>query len=246
MKMSSKSILKSIKFCGLFLIISSASAQNVQKEFYRDSLSNEKLASLYSVFGKNKSFDTVYEKQILTALSYFPELKDVKIKFRLLATNTPLSSRPTFFSLFKNSKKRNYVVTISTNTNRYLEPILFKNLNYNAQIGVLGHELSHVSDYTKKDFIQMTNIICIEIFSKKLVDKFERSTDELCINHGLGYQILDWSKSVRENLKINYWRGANNIDSKSKRERYLNPNTIQNKIDANLLYKYIHSRSNDD
>ena len=62
----------------------------------------------------------------------------------------------------------------------------------------------------------MCNLLGIEFFSKCQVDKFESRTDLICINHGLGYQLLDWSKSIRENLKVVNWRGAENIDSKSK------------------------------
>ncbi len=103
---------------------------------------------------------------------------------------------------------------------------MFKNLNFNAQIGVLGHELSHISDYTYKGFGKMSNLLLIEIFSKKQVDLFESRTDLICIHHGLGYQLLDWSTSVRINLNIENWRGANNIEFKAKKERYLNPETI--------------------
>lgn len=55
-----------------------------------------------------------------------------------------------------------------------------------------------------KGFSKMSNLLFIEIFSKKQVDKFENRTDHICINHGLGFQLLDWSKSVRQNLKIDY------------------------------------------
>lgn len=234
--MDDRRFIKKIKYYFLFLFISTVNAQHIQKEFYKDSLSREALSSLHLALGKNKSFDSVYKKQILLTLSYFPELKDVKVKFRLKETNTPLSSRPTFWSLFRAPKKRTYSITISTKTNKKLAPILFEKLSYNAQIGVLGHELSHISDYTKKDFFQMCTLLGIELFSKIQVDRFESRTDQICINHGLGFQLLDWSKSVRENLKIDNWRGADNIDSKSKRERYLNPQTIIQILKNNQLY----------
>ncbi|TEB40289.1 hypothetical protein D0809_31370, partial [Flavobacterium circumlabens] len=91
-----------------------------------------------------------------------------------------------------------------------LKPILLENLSFNAQIGVLGHELSHVSDYSTKGFGKMMNLLRIELLSKDKVDAFESQTDLYCIEHGLGYQLLDWSKSVRENIKLDFWRGANN------------------------------------
>lgn len=82
----------------------------------------------------------------------------------------------------------------------------------------------------------MSNLLLIEIFSKKQVDEFESRTDLICIHHGLGYQLLDWSTSVRENLKIENWRGANNIEFKAKKERYLNPDSIIHEIKILSIY----------
>lgn len=185
---------------------------------------------------QTKLYFLIYETQILIALSYFPELKNTTIEFRLKKAKTPLSSRPNLIGIFQSAKKRKYIITISKATNSILEPILFKNLNFNAQIGVLGHELSHVSDYMTKNFSEMSNLLFIQIFSKKQVDKFESRTDRICIDHDLGYQLLDWSKSVREKLKIDYWRGANNIQFKPKKERYLNPETILETIKTSTIY----------
>ena len=234
--MSYQNFIKKIFFFSFILIILPVNAQNIKKQFYKDSLSYKELAHLNLVFGKNKSFDSIYQKQILIALSYFPELKNISIEFKLKIANTPLSSRPTFFGFFQSAKKRKYIIFISEQTNTKLEPILFKNLSFNAQIGVLGHELSHISDYTNKGFSEISNILWIEIFSKKEVDKFENRTDHICINHGLGYQLFEWSSSVINNLKIEYWRGADNLKGIIKRGRYLNPETIINIINTSPIY----------
>lgn len=214
-----------------------ANAQKIVKKFIEGDFSVAEIAELRKEFSANKIIPLVYETQILITLSYFPELKNTAIEFRLKKTNTPLSSRPKFLGLLQSAKTRKYIITISESSNSKLEPILLKNLNFNAQIGVLGHELSHVSDYMTKGFSKMTNLLLIEIFSKRQVDLFERNTDLICINHGLGYQLLDWSSSVRQNLKIDNWRGANNIKFKSKKERYLNPETIIQYIHSIAIYK---------
>lgn len=229
-----------ILFLLTFLTINS-SAQEIVKQFTKESYSNQKLQDLKKEFGINKIIPTLYESQILIALSYFPELKDTNIEFRLKKNNTPLSSRPNLLGLLQSSKKRKYIITISEVTNSILEPILLKNLNFNAQIGVLGHELSHVSDYMSKGFGKMANLLWIEIFSKKQVDKFETRTDHICINHGLGYQLLDWSSSVRKNLNIEYWRGADNLQHMTKKERYLNPETIIQVLKSKALYNEVTS-----
>ncbi|CAH8281886.1 hypothetical protein EV196_11213 [Mariniflexile fucanivorans] len=221
----------------LFLFHNDLKAQEIVESFYQDSLTNGEFSNLKSEFGNHKTVIADYEKQMLIALSYFPELKDVKIVFRLRNRKTPLATRPTFFSMFCSAKKRTYVITISKKSTNYLNTIIFKNLNYNAQIGVLGHELSHISDYLNKGFGKMVVIAKNELLSPTEVDKREFNTDLDCINHGLGFQLLDWSINVRENLKRANWLGAVNLSNDEKSERYMNPSTIMEVLSKHPLYQ---------
>ncbi|WP_132219338.1 hypothetical protein [Mariniflexile fucanivorans] len=221
----------------MFLFHNDLKAQEIVESFYQDSLTNGEFSNLKSEFGNHKTVIADYEKQMLIALSYFPELKDVKIVFRLRNRKTPLATRPTFFSMFCSAKKRTYVITISKKSTNYLNTIIFKNLNYNAQIGVLGHELSHISDYLNKGFGKMVVIAKNELLSPTEVDKREFNTDLDCINHGLGFQLLDWSINVRENLKRANWLGAVNLSNDEKSERYMNPSTIMEVLSKHPLYQ---------
>lgn len=231
-------VFKIVLFFLLLILFSNGlKAQEIVKIFHQNSFTNEEMAVLKSKFGNHKTLIASYEKQMLIALSYFPELKDIKIKFRLKNRETPLATRPTVLSMFRSAKKRTYIITISKKSSNYLDAIVFKNLNYNAQIGVLGHELCHISDYLNKGFGKMSNVVFIEIFSKKAVDKFEFNTDLNCINHGLGYQLLDWSINVRENLKRVNWLGAVNLTADEKSERYMNPSTITAILSKHPLYR---------
>ena len=72
--------------------------------------------------------------------------------------------------------------------------------------------------------------------SKKKMDTFEFNTDKRCIDHGLGFQLLSWSKEVREKLKLTRWGGAKNPEGKN--ERYMNPETIINVMKT--LEQYNH------
>lgn len=211
----------------IFLFSNDLKAQEIVKIFHQSSFTNEEIINLKAKFGNHKTLIEDYEIQMLIALSYFPELKDIKIEFRIKNRETPLTTRPTFFSMFRSAKNRTYIITISRKSTNYLDAIVLENLNFNAQIGVLGHELCHVSEYINKGFWKMSNIAFIEIFSKKAVDTFEFNTDLNCINHGLGFQLLDWSINVRENLKRDNWRGAVNLNADEKNERYMNPSTIK-------------------
>jgi hypothetical protein len=237
-------VFKIVLCCTLIVLFSNGlKAQEIVKTFHQNSFTNNEITTLKSKFGNHKTFIADYEKQMLIALSYFPELEDTKIKFRLKNRETPLATRPTVVSMFRSAKKRTYIITISRKSTNYLNAIVFENLNYNAQIGVLGHELCHVSDYLNKGLGKMFNVVFIEIFSKKAVDKFEFNTDLNCINHGLGYQLLDWSINVRENLKRVNWLGAVNLTADEKSERYMNPSTIKNILSKHLLYQESQRRS---
>jgi hypothetical protein len=100
----------------------------------------------------NKEIPAEFERPILTALSYFPELKDTHIIFRIKKAYTPLTTKPDFTSVFKRKGHRTYVITISNETADTLTRLLFQNLSFEEQVGVMGHELSHVVDFNSKNF----------------------------------------------------------------------------------------------
>ena len=193
----------------------------------------------YLEFKNNKTIPKEIEKQALLALSFYPELKDTKIIFRLKKRNTPLTSRPRILSVFRGKKKRAYVITISSQAKDYLDPILFSKLPYNAQVGVLGHEIGHIIDYKKKSSFQLIGL-SFKLFNADFVDSFEFNTDQRTIEHGLGYQLLDWSIFVRKALGVIEWKGAS-VDLEAgnlpeAKQRYMNPQTIRSEIQKLELY----------
>lgn len=214
-------------------------AQKIVKDFSLQILSPNAVSFLQDEYGSNKTIPSQYMKQILIALSYFPELKSACIEFRVMKTcKAPLTTIPSFSSILKSQQKRKYIITIRNLQSKNLEPILFENLPYNAQIGVIGHELSHVVDFSSQSSLQLISD-GINHVSYKYVDHFEYRTDSICIAHGLGYQLLEWSKYVRISLQRNNWIGAGNVEEekKSKRERYMNPSTILRRIEEEPIYK---------
>jgi hypothetical protein len=172
----------------------------------------------------NKSMDSTFMMQIKGALMFYPELKNRKIKFRIKNVKSPLAARPTFWAIFQKPENRTYLITISNKTSALFFPILLKNLSLNAQIGVLGHELSHIAFYNQQKGGYFIRLVFMQL-STKAMDTFENDTDKRCIQHNLGYQLLSWSTEVREKLKIKTWRG---VDSNSalERERYMSPASI--------------------
>jgi len=219
-----------------------AFAQEPTKVFNRDGFSGEYFSNLKKQFGANKTYPTQYEEQILIALSYYPELVDVPIHFRIKEKHTPLTTRSSWYGLLKEQERRDYVVTISSSTEKMLIPILFQNLPFNAQIGVIGHELGHVIEFSSMPTIQIMEHAANNV-SSKYIDHFEFKTDSICIAHGLGYQLLAWSTFVRQAMHKDNWDGADNVHKPMMRERYMNPSTIRKRINQSPLYQGVTAQS---
>ncbi|MFN0204056.1 MAG: hypothetical protein ACKVTZ_21235 [Bacteroidia bacterium] len=213
-------------FFGLLLVALQVNAQvSPQKEISPAFVEQHFKAEDYP----NIKIDSSFSVQIKAALLFYPELKDRHILFRVKKATIPLTSRPRLMSIFQKPKNRRYIITISSKTMDRLEPILLKNLSFNAQVGVLGHEISHVADYNSRNtwfFIKLG----ASFVSKKAIDRFENNTDRRCIKHGLGYQLLAWSTEVRQKLKIEQWNGVKS-EEMFKGERYMSPESILRLID---------------
>jgi len=196
-------------------------SQNSIEAFKKDSLSTilPEVSPL-----KNKIIPSQFDTIVKIAFLYFPELEKVSIKIRVKNQASPLNARPNIFALFRKAAKRKYIITISNNTNSKFSSILLSNLSFNSQIGVIGHELSHISDYNQRNGLFCCKLMLMHL-SKKTMDRFEYNTDMLCIKHGLGYQLLSWSKEVRVKLNLTQWKGIKRLN-KQGRERYMNPGSI--------------------
>ncbi len=175
----------------------------------------------------SKTIPAVFEKPIREALAHFPELENTRIEWRIEKAYTPLSTRPTTSSVFKRRAKRKYIITISNQTIDTLRPLLFQNLEYKQQVGIMGHELSHVLDFQRQRFFRSVRT-GIGHLSPKFVDRMEFKTDSICIMHGLGSELESYSRHVREVMHVKNWRGVDYVfRNDQKHERYMNPDTIR-------------------
>ena len=178
-------------------------------------------------FAHNKNIPAEFRAPILKALSYFPELINLHIDFEIKKAYTPLTTKPSFTSVFKRRSHRTYVVTISNQTIDTLSHLLFKNLTFDEKVGIMGHELSHVVDFDKKNFFQTVRNGAGHL-SSRFLDKMEYRTDLICIQHGLGKYLEKYSLHVRRTMHVKYWRGVDHVFEKDGQiERYMNPSTIE-------------------
>ncbi|GIT20894.1 MAG: hypothetical protein CM1200mP40_05760 [Gammaproteobacteria bacterium] len=79
---------------------------------YEEIAEQQRYDQLLLEFGNNKELPPGYELQALLALSHYPELKDIKIRFIVDDVGIPLSSRPLWTSLLRSAKNRTYIVVI--------------------------------------------------------------------------------------------------------------------------------------
>lgn len=168
------------------LLIVPANAQNGVKNY--EPIAEELIQTLREECGLNKEYPAEYEMQFLLALSHFPELKEVHIILKNSAENTTMACRPQVSSLFKNT--RTYYILINNREN--FDGILLSDVPFNAQVGVIGHEIAHVLDYEQKSVkgIIATGIgYLFEGYKREL----EHRIDTMTAERGLGWQLYDWA-----------------------------------------------------
>jgi hypothetical protein len=181
-------------------------------------------------FTYRKEIPKEIEHPVLEALSHYPELRDVRIKFIIKEQYATLTTRPTMESMLMPEGHREYVITISKKTIPKLTPLLFQNLPAGAQVGIIGHELAHVVDFSSNSLAQDVKKV-VGHLSAAYMDNMEFNTDRICIEHGLGAYLEQWSSYIRSTMHTVYWRGADYVNKGDEHyERYMNPSTIEKYI----------------
>lgn len=199
------------------------------KIYVPNTLSNEQLAQFRANLLVNKSIPKEFETQILIALSYYPELKETPIEFIKANIKTTMACRPSTISLARRFN-RDYTITIDSDDEG--QGISLKDVPFNAQIGVIGHELAHILDYENRNTISIAKL-GIDYVSGNYLPEFEKSVDKITIKKGLGWQLHDWADFVLN--KSNASKEYKNF----KRSTYLTPTEIKQEIDKYRIYKSV-------
>jgi hypothetical protein len=153
-------------------------------------------------YGHKKKLPNGFELPALVALSYYPELREIEIEFLAKESDHTSSAKPKPFSIIQKGEKRTYQVIVSDDIKDELKPILLKNLSFNCQIGVFGHEFGHIADYLEKNGLEVIlDGLSYGIDSEK--KKLEKKVDAITIEHKLAYQILEYAELI-EKLKLQY------------------------------------------
>jgi len=197
-----------------------------------DSLKYQSIeAKLLTEFGQNKVIPKGFQLQTLIALSRYPELRDVKIKFRSKRIKTTMACRPGTFFLLRQRSKRSYNIFIN-NHSMEIEHVWLKNLSFNAQVGVIAHELAHIIDYMNRSNLQIA-VVGFKYGSKSWRSQFEKSIDSIAISRGFAWQLYEFSYFIQNSANIPQ-------EYKDyKKETYYSPDYIFFKINETIFKEWL-------
>lgn len=166
------------------------------------------------------------EKAVSSALSHYPELKEVDIKFKYSNIKTTMQTRPELKSLLSKGH-RQYTVWVDNYCENH-NGIVICEVPDHAWTGLIGHELAHIVCFEKMSNKQLA-WYGLRYLNRHFHRKFERETDKVAIAHGLGAELLDWSAYVSSASP------ANDAYRKFKMRYYMHPEEILGEFVPALL-----------
>ena len=157
------------------------------------------LDSIVALIGSNKVLPTGFELAGAIAYSAYPELKDVKIEMVMTQEGAPMESNFNIGTLLLPGKKnRVYRILLNDAEGTFFDPILLRSLPFDAQVGILAHELGHVVYYHKLNLFKIGKWGLKYLNDDEYRAIHERTTDLMPVYHGLGSQIYQYAYFVRK------------------------------------------------
>lgn len=153
--------------------------------------------SLLHLAGTNKSIPEEYKLPILLALSHFPELKEIPIKFKLTSEGAPLQSSFKISTLLLPKVKREYVILLLNEEGTFFDPIIMKNLLLDQQVAIIAHELCHTVYYHRLNTLEVIKWGMEFVLNTDFARDHEWNTDLLTIHKGFGWQLYNYTYFVR-------------------------------------------------
>ena len=153
---------------------------------------NQQATTELMQFAHNKEIPSRIGKNVLKALSFYPELKNTKISFlfRSDIRGSVMQAQPVFRTLIKNRKNRRYRINISEHFKLIDMNMPIEQIPDEVMIGWIGHELGHILDYEHKTGAEMVAFGCQYYLSPRYVKQAEIVADSLAVERGLGNYIV--------------------------------------------------------
>lgn len=184
---------------------------------FADTLANREydLDSLKVMIGDNKGLPKGFEIAAAIAYSAYPQLKEVAIDMILTQDGAPMESNFDVWSLFGPGKHRQYRILLNDAENTFFDPILLRSLPFDAQVGILAHELGHVVYYHDLNLFQIGKWGLKYLTDDTFRATHERTTDLMPVYHGLGSQIYQYAYFVRKDpsCRAFYEKGKSFMDT---------------------------------
>lgn len=160
------------------------------------------LMTLQSAFAQE--FPQIIENEIITALDYFPELKDTQIEFRFKKNikKSTMQARPTFGSFFRSRKNRKYVILISETFKISDKRFLTTEIPSDILVGWIGHELGHIVDYQGRSKANLIWFGLKYLFSDNHIVEAERAADTYAVSHGMESYIIKTKNFILNHADI--------------------------------------------
>ncbi|MCG2431755.1 hypothetical protein [Aequorivita xiaoshiensis] len=183
----------------------------------------------------NKIIPENIKKEVIEAISYYPELYDTSIEFKFKNNikKSTMQAQPRFASFFKSKENREYVILISRNIQIEGEKFTIDDIPSDVIIGWIGHELGHVMDYRNRTNVGMLIFGVKYLFSSAHIKEVERAADTYAIAHGMGDYILKTKNFILDNA---------NLSEKYKeriRRLYISPEEVMELINKNKIEEEI-------
>ncbi len=199
---------------------------------FPDTLANydHDLDSILEIIGDNKGLPPGFELAGAIAYSAYPELRDVKIDMILTEKGAPMESNFNLWTMFLPGKgNRMYEIFLNNAENTYFDPILLRALPFDAQVGILAHELGHVVYYHRLNLLQIGKWGLKYIQDREFRAIHERTTDMMPVYHGLGSQIYQYAYFVRRDSTT---RGFYKNDAQFMDFYYMTDTELRKALDA--------------
>ncbi|WP_235817875.1 hypothetical protein [Formosa haliotis] len=144
------------------------------------------------------------QEEAKLAFSFYPELAEVSIaiRFKKDIKKSTMQAQPEFKSLFKNRKKRRYVIFISKKIKITGSEFSTKHIPSEIIVGWLGHELGHVRDYQNRSAFGLIGFGFKYLFSDSYLREAERTADSYAISNGMEKYIIATKNFILDHANI--------------------------------------------
>ncbi len=179
----------------------------------------------------NKIIPESIKKEVIEAISFYPELYDTAIEFKFKDNikKSTMQAQPRFASFFKRKENREYVILISRNIQIEGEHFTMEDIPSDVKVGWIGHELGHIMDYRDRTNMGMLIFGIKYLLSPLHIKEVERTADTYAIQHGMGDYILTTKNFILENAHL----------SEKYKERirrlYISPEEVMELINKNKV-----------